>query len=198
MKKSTRKKTKRFSLVVIGGSAGSHLVISKILDNLPSDFSLPMVIVRHVSPEFHDGSFVDYLDERCELKVKEADQNEKIKGGHVYMAPPNYHLLLERDLSFSLNIDERVKYCRPSIDVLFESAADALGRSIVGVILSGANDDGADGLRSIKANGGYAIVQDPQTAEFRSMPEESVKACVPDEVLSPAEITETLIKLDCR
>ncbi|MCP4717711.1 MAG: chemotaxis protein CheB, partial [Deltaproteobacteria bacterium] len=145
MKRSIGKGAEQFDLVVMGGSAGVHQVLPVVLGGLPSDFRLPVVIVRHVCPEFCDCGFSVYLNERCRLTVKEADQEELITGGHVYLAPANYHLLVEKDRTLSLNIDEKVKYCRPAIDVLFETAAYALGSKLIGVILSGANDDGADG-----------------------------------------------------
>src|SRR5690606_35205527 len=121
------------------------------------------------------GYWIDILDSMCFLRVKEADEKEKIKPGCVYIAPPNYHLLIEKNETFSLSIDEKVNYARPSIDVLFDSAAYVYYDQLIGVVMTGANHDGAMGLKKIKENGGMTIVQDPETAISRFMPEAAIQ-----------------------
>ncbi len=187
---------KRFQLVTIGGSAGSAELIQGILQRLPVNFGLPVVIVKHVSPDYHDSRYyTDYLNTRCELNVKEVEQQEAIVPGTVYLAPANYHLLIEKDRIFSLNIDERVNFCRPAIDVLFETASETFGSRLIGLILSGANDDGAIGLKKIKEKGGYTIVQEPRTAAFETMPQAAINASEVDAILPPDLIADCLIAL---
>jgi len=161
---------------------------------LPADFPLPLAIVQHISPEAGDG-MARLLAEFCAIRVKEADEQERIVPGTAYLAPPNYHLQVERDGQFSLAADGYVSYARPSVDVLFESAATALGRAVIGVVLTGANGDGARGLKMIKAAGGVAIIQDPADAEARQMPEAALAATEPDYLLPLADIAVTLQRL---
>ena len=118
------------------------------------------------------------------LQVKQAEEKESIQGGTVYIAPPNYHLLIEDDHTFSLSVDNAVNYARPSIDVLFESAADVYGSDLIGVILTGNNDDGSQGLKKIKRNGGLTIVQTPESAEADGMPQAALEAVIPEYMLS--------------
>ncbi|MCK5230633.1 MAG: chemotaxis protein CheB [Desulfobulbaceae bacterium] len=186
----------RFRLVVIGGSAGSTIGLPLILAGLPHDLRLPVVVVRHIAPESTWEFFMRRTDADCALTIIEPDDKEPIFGGHVYMAPPNYHLLIERDYTFSLSVDEKVRYSRPSIDVLFETAADAYGESVIGVIMTGANDDGAAGLKKIKERGGYAIVQDPKTAQVDIMPKAAIAACDVDRILPLERIAEALLELE--
>ncbi|MBN1659504.1 MAG: chemotaxis protein CheB [Anaerolineae bacterium] len=178
-------------VVVIGVSAGGMAVLSELLPAFPATYSLPIVVVQHLHP-LQDRSFIQHFDHQSALTVKEADEKESIEAGHVYIAPPNYHLLIENDRTFSLSVDEKVNYARPAIDVLFESAADVYGDGVIGVILTGANDDGARGLRSIKARGGLAIVQDPETAEAPAMPQAAIAATHVDHVLALPEIARLL------
>jgi two-component system chemotaxis response regulator CheB len=128
------------------------------------------------------------LHEKCQIPVKEAEAKELIKPGTIYLAPANYHLLIEHDRTFSLCVSEKVRYARPSIDVLFETAADVYRTKLIGIILTGANDDGSRGLRTIREYGGLAIVQDPATAEVGIMPQAALKATAVDYVLSLHEI----------
>lgn len=180
--------------IVIGVSAGGMKALKILLTDLPADFSLPIIIVQHVSPD-STGLWITLLDAACKLKIKEADEKEKIERGFVYAAPPNYHLLIERDYSFSLSTDKRVNYARPSIDVLFETAADVYGSGLIGVVLTGANNDGANGLKKIKEMGGIAIVQDPETAESPYMPTSAINATQVDYILPLEDIKEVLIEL---
>ena len=186
--------TLRFDCIVIGVSAGGMKALPMVLSPLPPGFPVPVVVVQHISPDGDNAFFVQHLNQRLSVKVKEAAEKEEIVPGHVYMAPPNYHLLIENDRTFSLSIDEKVNYSRPSIDVLFESAADAYGPGLAGVILTGASSDGANGLKKIKQNGGVAIVQDPESAEARIMPQAAIEACEVDFVLPLEEIGKVLVK----
>lgn len=158
-----------YTAVVIGASSGGLSAISTILKALPRDFPLPIIIAQHLHPD-QSEEFILPIDSACLLTVKIADEKEMIKAGYVYFAPPDYHLLLEKDWTFSLTVDPRVRFARPSIDVLFESAADVFASGLIGVILTGANDDGAAGMLRIKQNNGLVIVQDPATAEVGYMP----------------------------
>lgn len=183
-----------YELVVIGTSAGGPQALKTLLPLLPADFALPIAIVQHVAPS-SDGSWAGLLDARCAVRVKEADEKEHIAPGTVYVAPPNYHLLVEADRTFALTVDETVNYARPSIDVLFETAAEALGPRLVGILLTGANSDGAKGLARIGAKGGLTIVQDPATAESRAMPDAAIALARPQHVLALAGISDLLLQL---
>lgn len=184
----------RYRLIVIGGSAGATTALTNLLPVFPLTYPLPLVVVQHLHPA-QDGSFIERFTSRCALRVKEADDKEVIKAGHIYFAPPNYHLLVEEDQTFSLSIDEKVNYTRPSIDVLFASAADAYGSGLIGIILTGANHDGAQGLRLIKERGGLTIVQDPNTAESPYMPRSALEATPADYVLSLPDIGQLLLEI---
>lgn len=173
--------------IVIGASAGGVQALSAILTGLPPQFGCPILIVLHV-PQRNDSLLVELLQSRCVLEVKEAEDKEMLQQGTVYFAPPGYHLLLEKNMSITLSSDEPVNYSRPAIDVLFETAADALEHDVTGIILTGANHDGAQGLRAIGAAGGTAIVQDPQTAEVPTMPLAALAACPEARALSIDEI----------
>jgi two-component system, chemotaxis family, protein-glutamate methylesterase/glutaminase len=185
---------RRFELVVIGGSAGSLDALLGILPRLPRDFPWPLTIVVHLHPR-QDGGVVELMDRRCPLRVKEAEDKEALAPGHVYFAPAGYHLLIEQDRTFSLSAEEAVKFSRPSIDVLFESAAEACRSGLIGVILSGASDDGAQGLLRVKEFGGLAIVQNPAAADHSAMPRAALEAADADHVLAVREIAELLLNL---
>jgi len=178
----------RFKCIAIGVSAGGMKALPVVLSSLPSDFSVPVIVVQHVSPDSDNSYFVSHLNECIRIKVKEADEKEPIAGGYVYIAPSNYHLFVERNETFSLSVDERVNYSRPSIDVLFESAVDVYKSKLMGIILTGGNNDGAEGLKKIKQCGGLAIVQNPEGAESDAMPRAALAACKVDYVLSLEEI----------
>ena len=142
-----------YKAIVIGASAGGLQALQKILGPLPADFSLPILIVQHRLPTA-DDLLTFALNESCRLTVKEANEKDYIEPGRVYVAPANYHLLVERDRTLSLSADAKVCYSRPSIDVLFESAADVYLSQLIGIILTGATHDGTAGLKKIKQNGG--------------------------------------------
>lgn len=173
--------------VVIGASAGGMDALSRIIPKLPKNFPVPIIVVQHISP-LSDNYIATYLDRQSELTVMEAEEKITPKRGYVYIAPPNYHLLLERNKSFSLATCERVSFARPSIDVLFETAAEAYGRWLIGIILTGANHDGARGMEYIQQLGGTTVVQDPNTAEVDVMPRSVLEKITPTKVLPIEEI----------
>jgi two-component system chemotaxis response regulator CheB len=189
------KESGKYRAVVVGASAGGLNALKILLRNLDRNFRMPVIIVQHISPDA-DNYLVHILNDLKGIRVKEADEKEHPQPGYAYVAPPNYHLMLEPDLSFTLTVDERVNYARPSIDVLFETAANAYRGHLVGVILTGANNDGSLGLRRIKELGGFAIVQDPDTAEVDSMPRAAIQNCKVDKVLSLEEIAVFLNQIE--
>lgn len=186
-----------FKAVVIGGSAGGVEALIAILSSLPADFALPILAVQHLHPR-DNGSFAAHIARSVRLPAAEPCDKERIERGHLYTAPANYHMLVERDGTVSLSVDGRVNWSRPSIDVLFESASLAWGKSVISVILSGANADGTKGMRTIKEAGGLTIAQDPATAEYPVMPKAAIDAGVVDEVLSAADIGRRLAELGVR
>ena len=181
-----------YRAVVIGGSAGGVEALSIVLSEFPPNFPLPILVVQHLHPS-DNGSFVSYIARMVCLPVLEPCDKEKIECGCIYTAPANYHMLVERDGTISLSVDERVNWSRPSIDVLFESAALAWGGAVVAVILSGANSDGTKGMQAVREAGGLTIAQDLATAEYPIMPKAAMAAGVVDEVLSPEGIRRRLI-----
>lgn len=186
--------TQGYAAVVIGVSAGGLAALDRILSKLDAHFSLPVLIVQHISPDSQNYLPIHYAG-RCPLQVKEAEDKEPIRNGTVYFAPPNYHLMVECDRSIALSIDPKVNFSRPSVDILFETAADAFCSELVGVVLTGGNSDGAAGLAKIKSYGGLAVVQSPETAEVDAMPCAAIEAANPDYVLPLNEIGNFLNKL---
>ena len=184
----------RYRLVVVGVSAGGILALGRMLPRLPADFPLPLVVVQHLHPQGGDYMPAS-LDGRCALRVKQADEKEKLTGGTVYLAPPNYHLLVEEDATLSLSLEGPVRYARPSVDVLFDSAAEAFGEAVIGVVLTGANDDGARGLGRIKEAGGAALVQLPASADYDAMPLAALEATEVDGVLELEALADRLVVL---
>jgi two-component system chemotaxis response regulator CheB len=177
--------------VVIGASAGGVQALLAILPSLPADFSLPVMVVLHV-PADRSNVLAPLFASKCALTVKEAEDKEPVERGVIYFAPSDYHLLVEADGALALSSDELVNYSRPSIDVLFESAADAYGAGLVGIVLTGANEDGASGLKAVAAAGGLTFVEDPATAHARPMPEAALGACPVAQVMSLTRILEVL------
>ena len=169
--------------IVIGSSAGALEALSSILPALPAGFTLPVIGVVHL-PSDRRSILSELLQRKCLVQVREAEDKEPIEVGTVYLAPPDYHLLVETDKSLSLSSDEPVLFSRPSIDVLFESAADAYGCGLTGIVLTGANQDGAKGLRAVVAAGGAAIVQNPRGAFAAAMPEAAIEMCPSAQILS--------------
>lgn len=162
--------------IVIGASAGGVQALSAILPALPAGFGVPVLVVLHVAQR-RENLLVDLYSKTCRLLVKEAEDKEPLSPGTIYFAPAGYHLLVERDHAAALSSDEPVNHSRPAIDVLFETAADAYGAGLTGIVLTGANHDGASGLAAICAAGGDAIVQDPRSAEVPAMPAAALAAC---------------------
>ncbi len=183
-----------YEAVVMGASFGGMPLLKSLLSALPRDFDLPLIAVQHNGSSVY-GTLAELLDGFCEIKIREANEKECIEPATVYFAPANYHLLIEMDRTFTLTVDERVNYARPAIDVLFETAAEAYGRGLIGLILTGANSDGAKGLKYIKDKGGLTIVQDPTTAAAASMPQAAISVAQPHHILSPEQITEFLVQI---
>jgi len=182
-----------YEIVVVGTSWGGLSALSTVISGLPATFALPIVVVQHRSPDA-PGFLAELLQTRTGLCVVEVDDKRPIAAGHVYVAPPNYHLLVDRGF-FSLTTDSPVRYSRPSIDVTFVSAADEYGRRAIGVVLTGANEDGALGLKRIADRGGYAIVQDPDTAEGPMMPRAALRTVPTARVLRLDRIASQLIAI---
>jgi two-component system chemotaxis response regulator CheB len=185
----------RVQAVVIGMSAGGLDALSQILRDLPESFGPPLIVVQHL-PENHPSQIVEIFQRLCALQVEEARDKDRPRPGHLYFAPPGYHLLVEMDRSFSLSVDPRVHYARPSIDVLFDSAADVWGAQLAGILLTGANSDGAEGLQRIARQGGLTVVQEPTEALADSMPRAALKLFQPDHVLPLAGIRQLLLRMD--
>ncbi len=171
-----------YTMVVMGGSAGSLKALSALLTALPQDFPLPVLLVQHLHPD-DDGSFARLLAITARRPVCTPCDKAAIEPGWVYVAPADYHLLVERSGTIALSTEGRVNWSRPSIDVLFESAALAMGNQVIAVILSGASADGAAGIKAIKAAGGVTIAQDPATADYPLMPGTAIETGAVDEVL---------------
>ncbi len=180
------------NLVVLGASWGGLHAVQVVLGALPAHFPVPLVVVQHREKEA-DETLTGLLQNHCALPVAEAEDKMPIEPGRVYVAPPDYHLLIESG-HCALSTDEPVNFARPSIDVLFESAADAYGERVIGVILTGANADGAQGLAAIQRRGGVTIAQDPAGAEAPAMPEAAIALGVVDRVLGLEEIGRMLVE----
>ena len=176
-------------IVVIGASSGGLKAAQVLLSGLDPGFSLPVVIVQHRGKD--ETGLCEYLARSSMLPVTEPEDKEAVLGGHIYLAPRDYHLLID-DSGFALSVDPPVGYARPSIDVLFESAADIYKERTIGLILTGVNQDGARGLAAIKAQGGLTMVQDPATAAHREMPEAAIARTTPDWILPLSEIAGRL------
>lgn len=185
-----------YQLIVAGASLGGYDALAVLLGGLPENFPLPLAVVQHRSVD-SDELLSTLLQRVCRLPVAEVEDKQPLLPGTVYLAPADYHLLVERD-HFALSVDARVQFARPSIDVLFESAADAYRERLVAILLSGANEDGAQGIRSVKARGGLTLVQDPASAESARMPEAAIAGAEVDLILPLAGIVEFLNDLSRR
>lgn len=186
---------KDFQAVVIGASAGGFNALEKLFSLLDSSFALPVIVVQHISPDQDTQYTLKHYSEVSGRKVKEADEKEKIEAKTIYLAPPSYHLLIENDYSFSLSVEERINYSRPSIDLLFTSAAEVYFDKLLGIILTGANSDGTAGCAGIKANGGTVIAQDPEEAQSSEMPASAIRKVKVDQVMKIEDIAKYLNKL---
>jgi two-component system chemotaxis response regulator CheB len=178
--------------VVIGASWGGLDALNVVLAALPERFDAPVVIVQHRSALSADDGLAATIDRGSALPVVEADDKVALVPGTAYLAPADYHLLVERSGHLALSVDERIKQARPSIDVLFESAAEAYGGEVIGVLLTGANEDGAAGLRAIHERGGLCVVQDPATATRSRMPQSAIDAGAADVVAPLPQIAALL------
>lgn len=185
----------KYKAVVIGLSSGGLEAMKTMFPLLPKEFGLPIIMVQHISP-LSTGQWISLIDRFCVLNIKEADEKEEIIKGNIYIAPPNYHLLIENDHTFSLSTEGRVNFARPAIDVLFQTAADAYGETLIGIVLTGSNHDGAMGLKLIKDKGGLCIAQDPEKSISPYMPSTAIATANPHFILSLEEIIHLLIKLD--
>ncbi|OWK46403.1 Chemotaxis response regulator protein-glutamate methylesterase CheB [Fimbriiglobus ruber] len=179
--------------MVVGASAGALEALSVLLPALPTDYPLPVLVVVHLPPD-KKSVMAELLQQKCRVGVREAEDKEPIRAGIVYFAPPDYHLLVEPDRRLSLSSEEPVLYSRPSIDVLFETAADAYGPGLIGVVLTGANSDGSRGLRAVLSAGGTGLVQWPDLAYASAMPQAALDACPGARVLSLPEIATYLLE----
>lgn len=180
-----------FNIVVIGGSAGSLSRVLRLLPHLTKKLNISVILIFH-RREDEDSVLHDVLAYKSEFIVKEVEDKDSIMRHHIYIAPADYHLLLEKNLTFSLDISEKVNFSRPSIDVTFESAADAFGESVTGLLLSGANADGVVGLEAIRKHGGKIAVQDPRSAEVSYMPQQAVDRLEIDLLLTEFNIEDFL------
>jgi len=183
--------TNTTKLIIIGGSSGSLEALLVMLPLFKTTFNIPVILVLHRSNN-PDNGLAQLLAARTNLQVKEADEKDSLQPGWIYIAPPDYHLLVEEDGTLSLDQSEKVNYCRPSIDVSFISAAEAYKDRLTAVLLSGANADGAAGMKMVKICGGNNIVQDPASAQVSYMPQQALLVAPIDDVASPEAIAHLL------
>jgi len=188
------RKPTEYDAIVIGASAGGLQALSSILSALPEKYTLPVIIVQHRAKEEKD-LLENILQQKCRIKIKQADEKELITSGRVYFAPANYHLLVERNRTFSLSSDETVNYSRPSIDVLFETAAEVYEKRLVAIVLTGSNNDGANGVKVVRSQGGLTIVQNPGEAQYPAMPVASIGTGAVNHIFMLKEIQQFLIQL---
>lgn len=186
---------KRIEAIVIGASAGGIDALRIILPSLPDAYPFPVIIVLHL-PADQPSLLSEIFAPKVLLRVKEADEKEPISAGTIYFAPPGYHLLIESNHTFSFSLELTVQFSRPSIDVLFETAADAYGKGLVGVLLTGANEDGAQGLKRIEEMGGLVLIQDPATAQMPTMPDAGIRNTSAEHILSLVELRDFLARLN--
>jgi two-component system chemotaxis response regulator CheB len=180
--------------ILVGGSAGAIEVVSAVLGALPADFATPIIVVIHL-PRNRPSALAGALGGKCRLALREPLDKEPLAPATVYLAPPDYHLLVDSGPSFSLSVDEPVNFSRPSIDVLFQSAADVLGSRCAGVLVSGANPDGAQGLCAIQKAGGLVTIQDPDEAAQAAMPKAALALCPNATPLSAKGISQWVQQL---
>lgn len=183
-----------FKAVIIGGSAGSFRVITRILQTIPKNYPLPVLLNLHRLKHVRSG-FVEALSIKSNIPVIEPYDKESIKPGRAYLAPSNYHMYIELNKKIALSTEEPVNHSRPSIDVSFETAAQTYGKNLLGIILSGANRDGAHGLKKLKNQGGTAIVQNPEECEVPTMTQAALKLTEADYILSSSQIIDFLLNI---
>ncbi len=169
-------------LIVIGTSQGGLQALKKVLMPLPCDFPIPILVVRHQGAKANNY-IVKVLDKECHLDINLAHDGEKPRQGSVYMAPPNKHLLISTNGNMQLSSGRKVNFSRPAIDPLFQSAAEALSSSLLAIVLTGANNDGVEGVKAVKKKGGRVMIQDPESAEADTMPKAAMAAVEADYVV---------------
>jgi two-component system chemotaxis response regulator CheB len=184
-----------FKVVIIGGSAGSLNALMQILPQLAVIKSFALVIVVH-RKSTDEQTFEELIEMKSTVKVKKVEDKVMLIPGFIYIAPSNYHLLFEKNQTLSLDTSEKVNYSRPSIDVSFESAAEIYKKQLTGILLSGSNSDGTEGLKAIKNQGGTIIVQNPDSADMPFMPNHAIQNTVPDHVLNIQEILQFILSID--
>jgi two-component system chemotaxis response regulator CheB len=182
----------QYEIIVVGCSLGGMRALQEILAGLPDDFCIPIAVVQHRHKQSNEG-LPEFLRRASIMPVVDVEDKQWIKPGTVYLAPANYHLLVEKGV-FNLSVDDAVHYSRPSVDVLFESAADAYGAGVIGVVLTGSNVDGTRGASRIKSRGGIVIVQDPSTAEAPQMPKGVIDSGAVDQILPLQAIAPYLVE----
>ncbi|WP_028980598.1 chemotaxis protein CheB [Sporocytophaga myxococcoides] len=186
---------RKYKAIVIGGSAGSFQVLCKILNKLPEDFSLPIFICCHRLKHIRNG-LIEALSLKSIKEVKEPDHNEPIKRGKIYLAPANYHMNIELGNYISLSTEEMVNNSRPAIDITFETCAYVYKEKLIGILLTGANKDGALGMKKVKDYGGMTIIQDPEESVIDTMPKAAMSVTKIDHVMKVEEIIKFLIELN--
>lgn len=184
----------RFKVVAIGGSAGSLEAILAIVQGLPKSPGAAIIIIVHRKNDL-ESILQNLLSHKTHLVVKEVEDKDSIFPNNIYIAPPDYHLLIEDEHSFSLDSSEKVQFSRPSIDVTFESVAEVFAGRAIGILLSGANSDGAKGLLKIRESGGYTIAQNPETADMGYMPQQAIDLGAADKILDANQLIKLLISL---
>jgi two-component system chemotaxis response regulator CheB len=184
-----------FKVIIIGGSAGSLNVLMQILPQLPVIKSFAIVLVVH-RKSTDEQTFEELIQLKSTIKLKQVEDKVVLLPGFIYVAPSNYHLLFEKNNTLSLDTSEKVNYSRPSIDVSFESAAEVYKNKLIGILLSGSNADGTQGLKAIQKQGGTIIVQDPKSAEMPFMPNSAIQNTTPDFVLNIKEILQFILSVD--
>jgi two-component system chemotaxis response regulator CheB len=185
---------KRYQAIAIGVSAGGLHALSFLFEQLPAEYPVPVMVTQHRAKDQRE-LLEEVLQNKCTITIKQADEKEKIVSGIIYIAPPSYHLLVEQNHTFSLSSDEHVSNGKPSIDVLFETAAEVFKEKLIGLILTGANNDGASGMATIKKYGGLTIAQSPDEAQYPQMPQAAIDQGGVDHVWTLKEIREFLHQL---
>ncbi len=181
-------------LITIGASYGGMDALKTVIGQLPPTFKTPVLVVLHIGNN-QIKTLISILNNNKNFVVKEAEEKEPIRPGTIYFAPPNYHLQVEDKLSLSLSTDDKVNFSRPSIDVLFETAAWNFGAEVLGVLLTGSNNDGAEGLETIQTYGGLTLVENPETACAETMPGAAINRFTPDYVVNLDEIATTIVEI---
>ena len=181
--------TGEFDAIVIGVSAGGLNALIKIFSSIKKDLQVPIIVTQHLHPS-DKSDLPDILNSKSRIKVVEVSDNMKIIPNHIYLGPPDHHLLIKENRFFSLSKEAKLKHSRPSIDLMFSSASMVYGSRLIAILLTGANDDGSDGMKTIRQNGGYTIAQDPETAEFNAMPQSAIDTGMVDKILNLKEIAD--------